>query len=179
MFLIFINLGKITRIMKVQFNVGLCLILMGLANPQILLMGQLATYTHPICEFEFSASPGWEQCLYPDNGQVYRVVNPNRNMQIFLSFIPECDNPVKEMKKLSGRTGLICKQKPYDTIINDRQAFLLKGNCVQGRKPYRRLVLGIPGNNGLYVMEICCPEECYSSHRDEIYSLLGTVHTGA
>jgi hypothetical protein len=28
------------------------------------------------------------------------------------------------------------------------------------------------------VMEICCPEECYSSHRNEIYSLLGTVHAG-
>jgi hypothetical protein len=107
------------------------------------------------------------------------VVNPNKNMQIFLSFIPGCDNPVRQLKRLSGKTGLICKGKPYDTIINNRKVFLLKGNCIQERKPYSRMVLGIPGEHGLYVMEICCPEECYSNHRDAIYSLLGTVHAGA
>lgn len=165
--------------MRRLFIYGLWILLTGLVIPQNSLQGQETTYSHPYHEFGFIASPDWEQRLYEDNGQVFKVVNPNKNMQIFLRFIPDCNNPVKEMRELSGRAGLICREKPYDTIINDRKVFLLKGYCVQKRKPFRRMVVGIPGKRGLYVMEICCPEECYSSHRTEIYTLLGTVYAGA
>jgi hypothetical protein len=153
------------------------LIVAGLLS-QIVLQGQLRTYSHPTVDFGFRASPDWELQFHSENGQVFHAVNPNKNMQVYLSFIPQCKNPVKQLEQISGETGLICSGKPYDTIINNRKAFLLKGTCVQGRKPLKRMVIGIPGMHGLYVMEICCPEECYVNHREDIYSLLGTVHAG-
>jgi len=145
---------------------------------QMTLHGQLTSYAHPSVDFGFRASPDWELHYHSENGQVFHAVNPNKNMQVYLSFIPRCKNPARQLEQISGETGLICKEKPYDTIINNRKAYLIKGTCIQGRKPMRRMVVGIPGINGLYVMEICCPEECYANHRNEIYSLLGTVHAG-
>jgi hypothetical protein len=74
---------------------------------------------------------------------------------------------------------MVCKERPYDTILNHRHAVMIKGICRQGNEPYRRVVVGIPANDGLYVMEICCPEECFASHQAEVSAILGSLRVGA
>ncbi len=79
-------------------------------------------------------------------------------MRFFLSYIPECKSVKKQLKELAGKKGLICTDRPYDTVLNKMKAVMMKGTCLQGKESYRRIVVGIPVDNGLYLMEICCPD---------------------
>jgi len=140
---------------------------------------QTASYTHPVYEMHFTASASWEQKLSRDHPEVLRVTNRNRNMEVFLSFFPGCTQPEEQLRKISGQRGLICQDDPFDTVLNGRHSVLMRGVCLQGRRPFHRMITGIPGKDGLYVMEICCPEECYASHRKEMESILGSLVVGS
>ncbi len=140
---------------------------------------QEASYVHPIYPFGFEAGPHWEEALSGLDGKVLQLTNPNRNVVVVLRFIPGADQPEKAMETLSGLNGLICTGGLCDTLLNGRSALLLRGVCLQGRKPFRRLIAGIPVEHGLYVMEICCPEECYTYHRDQMQALLGSLKVGS
>jgi hypothetical protein len=96
-------------------------------------------------------------------------------MRILMSFVPDCRNVKKHMKSLSGKKGLICKHKPYDTILNQRKAFMMQGTCLQEKEPFQRLVVGIPGKDGLYLMEISCPVDCYVNHKSRVSDILGSL----
>lgn len=141
--------------------------------------GQLANYDHPMFDIGFEASPHWSQTLHDDNGKVFEVINPNNNLRINLSYVPGCRNVQKHMKHLAGLKGMITPEKAHDTVLNDKQALILQGMCIEGKEPYRRMVVGIPGHDGLYIMEICCPEACYAGHRERMQDILGTLHVGA
>lgn len=143
------------------------------------LCGQLVSYTHPRAAIGFMASPDWEEELLDDQGLVYEVTNPNHNMRVSLSFMPECRNPKKQMMQLSGLRGMMADGRPSDTILNGKQAFMLKGSCLNGRLPHFRLILGIPEDGGLYLLEICCPEECLANHQELVRSVLNTLTVGA
>lgn len=137
------------------------------------------SYVHPLADMRFTASPLWEEEMHQNNGQVFQAINPNRNLQVFLSYLPGCDHPKRQLQKLSGKRGLICHDSSYDTVVNGRHAWMLKGICLQGKRPYRRMITGIPGKEGLYIIEICCPEECYASHREEMEAILGSLMVGS
>ena len=143
------------------------------------LCGQKVTYSHPLAEMGFQASPRWDQELIQENGEVYEVTHPNHNIRIRLRFIPDCRNPRKEMRRQSGLKGLVNGKRASDTVLNDKKAFLLRGMCLQDQLPYFRLMVGIPEDGGLYLLEICCPEDCYSSHRELVRDVLGTLTVGA
>jgi len=138
-------------------------------------MAQNVEYSHPLHQFSFEASPYWTQELHNFNGKVYEVINPNHNMRILMSFVPDCRNAKKHMKSLSGKKGLICNQKPFDTILNQRKAVMMQGTCLQEKEPFQRLVIGIPGEDGLYLMEISCPVECYMNHRSRVRNILKSL----
>jgi hypothetical protein len=138
-------------------------------------MAQNVEYSHPLHQFSFEASPSWIQELHNYNGKVFEVTNPNNNMQILMSFVPDCRNVKKHMKSLSGRKGLICSNRPYDTTLNQRKAVILQGTCLQEKEPFNRLVIGIPGKDGLYLMEISCPVECYINHKSRVSSILNSL----
>lgn len=140
-----------------------------------LLYGQGVVYRHPLYEFSFEASPSWNQVLHNYNGKVFEVTNPNHNMRISMSFVPGCKNARKHLRELSGQDGLICLQKPKDTILSRRKVVLMQGACVKEKEAYRRMLIGIPGNEGLYMMEISCPAECYLHHKAELNSILSSL----
>lgn len=140
-----------------------------------LLFAQEVEYSHPLHQISFEASPSWVQVLHNYNGKVFEVTSPNHNMKILLSFVPDCRNVKKHMKHLSGKKGLICQDKPYDTILNKRKAVMMQGTCLQGKEPFKRVVIGIPSDEGLYLMEISCPVECYLTHRSRLNSILGSL----
>lgn len=54
------------------------------------LHGQKVEYKHSLFDIGFMASPSWEQELHDYNGKIFQVTNPNNNMCINLSFIPNC-----------------------------------------------------------------------------------------
>ncbi|MEN8203265.1 MAG: hypothetical protein ABFS28_11765 [Bacteroidota bacterium] len=139
------------------------------------LLAQNVEYSHPHHHFSFEASPHWVQELHDYNGKVFEVTSPNNNMQILMSFVPDCRNAKKHMKLLSGKKGLIYNQKPYDTVLNQRKAVIMQGTCLKEKEPFKRVVIGIPGSDGLYLMEICCPVECYMNHRSRLNSILGSL----
>lgn len=143
------------------------------------LHGQVVEYKHPLFDVGFMASPSWEQELHDNNGKIFQVTNPNNNMRINLSFIPDCRNPQKYMKRISGMKGLICPNRPYDTLLNNKKAVIMSGMCLQAREPFRRLVIGIPDNAGLYLIEFCCPEDCYVNHQSRLHSIMGSIKVGA
>ena len=92
-------------------------ILLCMLFPARLLPGQEVAYVHPLHAISFEATPNWAQELHDYNGKVFEVINPNHNMRIFLSYIPECKSVKKHMKELSGKKGLICSDRPYDTVL--------------------------------------------------------------
>lgn len=138
-------------------------------------MAQNVKYSHPYHQFSFEASPSWVQQLHNYNGKVFEVTNPNNNMQILMSFVPDCRNAKKHMRSLSGRKGLICKNKPHDTLLNQTKAVIMQGTCLQEKEPVNRLFIGIPGKDGLYLMEISCPVECYINHKSRVSSILNSL----
>jgi hypothetical protein len=147
--------------------------------PQGSIYGQIVEYRHPLVEFSFAASPLWDQELHNYNGKVFEVTNPNHNMKISMSFIPGCKNARKHMKQISGKSGLICLQKPYDTILNSKKAVVMHGTCLQGKEPFREMLIGIPGKDGLYFMEISCPSDCYINHKTKLNNILGSLRIDA
>lgn len=165
--------------MKYLKFIAICLLL-GLGFFQTgSLLAQTVEYSHPLHQFSFEASPSWFQELHDYNGKVYEVNNPNHNMQILMSFVPDCRKVKKHMKTLSAKKGLICKDKPYDTILNQKKAIILQGTCLQEKEPFKRLVIGIPGEDGLYLMEISCPVECFKNHKSRVRSILGSLKVEA
>ena len=142
------------------------------------LHGQKVEYKHPLFDIGFMASPSWEQELHDYNGKIFQVTNPNNNMRINLSFIPNCRNPQKHMKRMSGLKGLICQKGPYDTVLNNKKALIMRGMCLQGKEPFRRLVVGIPDHEGLYLIEFCCPEDCYVNHQSQLNTIMGSLKVG-
>ena len=139
------------------------------------LLGQEVSYSHPLHNISFEATPSWDQKLHENNGKVFEVTNPNNNMHIYLSFVPECRNVKKHMKRISGRNGLVCQGRPHDSVLNQMEVVVMQGSCVQGKEPFRKMLIGIPGNNGLYLMEISCPNECYVNHKDQVQSILTSL----
>jgi len=137
--------------------------------------GQIVEYSHPLHAFSFAASPFWDQEFHDYNGKVFEVTNPNHNMKISMSFIPGCKNARKHMKQISGLSGLVCLQKPYDTILNNKKAVMMQGTFMQGKEPFRQLLVGIPCGDGLYLMEISCPAECYKNHKSKVNSILHSL----
>ena len=139
------------------------------------LLAQEVPYSHPLYAISFEATPSWNQELHDYNGKVFELINPNNNMHIYLSFVPECRNAKKHMKRLSGKKGLVCQGRPYDTLLNEMEAVVMQGTCLQGKEPFRKMLIGIPGNNGLYLMEISCPNACFISHKARVQFILNSL----
>jgi hypothetical protein len=144
-------------------------------SPMVSINGQIVEYSHPQHAFSFAASPLWDQEFHNVNGKVFEVTNPNHNMKISMSFIPGCKNARKHMKQLSGLSGLVILQKPYDTILNSNKAVMMHGTSLQGKEPFSQLIIGIPCSDGLYLMEISCPAECYINHKAKVNTILGSL----
>lgn len=142
------------------------------------LQSQGARYEHPVYDFSFEATPNWTEHFKVNHSAVYSVVNPNHNMEISITYVPECKKPRKYMKKLSGLKGLVCKRDGYDTILNDYEALVFYGNCLKYRDSFTTMVLGFPVGEGLYIMEINCPENCHIAHRKKLQSILSTIRIG-
>ena len=83
------------------------------------------------------------------------------------------------MKQISGLSGLVCRQKFYDTILNSKKAVMMQGTCLQGKEPFRQLLIGFPSSDGLYFMEISCPSECYINHKAEVNNILSSLRIEA
>lgn len=177
--LIFIILCDIIGHMFYVIKTGFLLLCMFWTGTGSTVNAQPATYTHPVYQMSFTASAFWNEELSQNNGQVLRVINPNRNMEVSLSYFPGCTHPKRQLQIISGRCGLVCQNADFDTLLNGRKSLLMRGVCLQGRESYRRMITGIPGKDGLYVMQICCPEECYASHRKEMEAILNSLMVGS
>lgn len=142
------------------------------------LYAQGERYQHPDYDISFEASPNWTENCQDTESWDYCVVHPNHNMEISLRYIPDCRRPEKYMKRLSGLKGLVCHRGGYDTILNDQEAVLMTGNCLEGRESYSTMLIGFPKDKGLYFMEISCPDNCTAVHRKRVRTILQTVHIG-
>lgn len=135
-------------------------------------------YQHPLYEISFEATPNWTEQSPAANDERYSVINPNHNMVISLGYVADCKRPLKYMKKLSGFKGLVCFREGYDTILNGQDALIFYGNCLEIRESFSTMVIGFPTKEGLYLMEISCPENCQSHHRQKLQAILNSVRIG-
>ena len=135
-------------------------------------------YEHPVYDISFEASPNWTENFGDSDGLAYSMIHPNHNMEISLAYVADCKRPEKYMRRLSGLNGLVCKRGGYDTLLNDREALVMKGNCLEGRESYSTMVIGFPIDNGLYLMEISCPENCTPFHLERLKPILKSVRVG-
>jgi len=142
------------------------------------LYSQGERYQHPVYDISFEASPNWTEVYMDSNAAEYCVVHPNHNMEISLKYIADCPRPQKYMRRLSGLAGLVSHRGGYDTILNDQEAVVMSGNCLEGRESYSTMVIGFSKDNGLYLMEISCPDNCTAVHRKRVRTILNTVRIG-
>jgi len=142
------------------------------------LLSQGERYQHPVYDISFKASPNWTENCKSTEVAEYCVVHPNNNMEISLKYVPDCRRPEKYMRRISGLKGLVCHRGEYDTILNDQEALVMTGNCLEGRESYSTMVIGFPKENGLYLMEISCPDNCSAVHRKRVKTILNTVRIG-
>lgn len=143
------------------------------------IMSQAERYQHPDYEISFEASPNWSASYLENTGGVYELINPNQNMVVRLDFIPDCKRPRKYLKNLSGLKGLASLRGNYDTVLNDHEALILCGNCLEFRESFSTMVIGFPTSDGLYLMEITCPDKCQAFHREKLQSILKTIEIGS
>lgn len=141
-------------------------------------LGQ-TVYQHPQYNIGFQAGPGWHQEMGQNGGDVFQVTNPNNNMRINLSYIPGCKNPEKYLKRMSGMKGMVDRNGIYDTILDDRKAVIMRGMYLEGKRPFRRMVIGFYALEGVYLFEMCCPEDCYINHREKMHTILESIRIGA
>lgn len=142
------------------------------------LYSQGEKYAHPLYNISFEASPNWTESFREADQMAFSLIHPNHNMEISLAFVADCRRPKKYMRKLSGLNGLVCKRGGYDTILNNQEAVVMKGNCLEGRKSYSTMVIGFPVGHGLYLMQISSPEDCTPVHHDRLKTILETVRVG-
>ena len=140
--------------------------------------GQQVRYNYPGQEFSFMATPNWDEEYGDYNGKEFKVIHPNHGMRISISFVPGCHHPGRYMRKASGLRGLVCPGGNYDTLLHGYHALIMRGHCQQGKRPFTRMMVGFPVEEGLYVMEFCCPDECYAGHRDLVMEILDSVRIG-
>jgi hypothetical protein len=140
---------------------------------------QNTRYRHPQHDFSFVSTPDWDQEFGDFNGKQFRVTHPNKNMIVSLSFVPGCRNPEAYLRRIQGLEGLLCTTRQFDTLLNDYAAVVIKGNCLEGREAFTRMVVGFPSEKGLYLMEISCPEDCHAAHRQNVREILSSVRIGA
>jgi hypothetical protein len=144
----------------------------------VVVYSQEERYFHPVYEISFEATPNWTEYFPDTNDKGYSLVNPNNNMVISLAYVPGVKRPKKYMKSLSGFKGLVSPRGGYDTILNDQEALILCGNCLESRESFSTMVIGFPTQDGLYIMEISCPENCQAVHRQRLQNILNTVRVG-
>jgi hypothetical protein len=142
------------------------------------LQSQGERYHHPDYDISFEATPNWTEQFPDTNSNIYSFINPNHNMVISLAYVPGCKKPMKYMKQLSGLMGLVYKRDGYDTVLNDHEALILCGNLLEYRESFTTMVIGFPMEEGLYLMEISCPDNCQSAHRKQLQSILNTIRIG-
>jgi hypothetical protein len=82
------------------------------------------------------------------------------------------------MRRVSGLKGLICYRGGFDTVLNDQKAIVMQGNCLKGMESFSSMVIGFPKEDGLYLMEITCPDNCTAEHRKQVKAILKTVRVG-
>lgn len=143
------------------------------------IMSQTERYQHPEYEISFEASPNWAVSFSESAGTTYEFINPNNNMVISLDYVPDCKRPRKYLRDLSGLKGLVSMRGRYDTVLNDNEAIILCGNCLEIRESFSAIVIGFPSSEGLFLMEITCPENCQASHQKRLKSILKTVQIGS
>lgn len=156
---------------KVQFWVFFCLFLAVAADSG----AQQVIYSRPDCGVSFIVPPGWEEALAVSQGSGILLVHPNGNMEISIFLIPECKEPAECMGWISGSMGLVCPAGHFDTLLNGRRTLLFRGMFTRNRRPYRCLIAGIPCNNGLCIMRVECPEDCFTGHRSMIGQILASL----
>ncbi len=144
----------------------------------VALHAQEERYHHPVYEISFEATPNWTEHFPDTNDKGYSFVNPNNNMMISLEYVPGVKRPRKYMKNLSGFKGLVSPRGGYDTILNDQEALIFCGNCLESRVSFSTMVIGFPTHDGLYLMEISCPENCQAIHSQKLQNILNTVRVG-
>ncbi len=142
------------------------------------LQSQGERYHHPVYEISFESTPNWTEQFRDTEKGGYSVINPNHNMVISLGYVPGCKRPLKCMRKLSGIKGLVCLRDGYDTILNDQEALIMFGNCLKFRESFSTMLIGFPSNEGLYLMEISCPENCQAVHRQQLQAILKSIRVG-
>lgn len=142
------------------------------------LQSQGERYQHPVYDISFEATPNWTVNYAQEDGSSYALINPNSNMVISMDYVPACKNPMKYLKNLSGIKGLVCLREGFDTVLNDQEALIMYGNCLQARESFSSMVIGFPCNGGLYLMQISCPEECAMHHQQKLQLILKTVRIG-
>lgn len=142
------------------------------------LLSQGERYQHPDYDISFEASPNWTENCQGFEVREYCIVHPNHNMEISLRYIADCRRPQKYMRHLSALAGLVCHRGGFDTILNDQNAVVMSGNCLEGRESYSTMMIGFPKGNGLYLMEISSPDNCTADHRKRLIAILNTVRIG-
>ena len=135
-------------------------------------------YKHPEADMEISASAHWESIYDVDGSGKFRVINRNHNMQISLWYSPTSSAPIEYLMQYADEQGLICTGDPVDTVLNNYNAGCFKAACVSGKVPVRLYLAAIQGDSGLYMIQIKCPEDCFSQHQDQLNQVLSSLRIG-
>jgi len=139
---------------------------------------QKQIYSHPDHMISFTASSGWADQPARHAGEGYTLIHPNRNMEISLHYYPGCPEPAACMDQLAGSMGLSCPSAGSESLLNEKRALVMKGFFARERRPYRCLLAGIPVEEGLCIVRIICPEDCFEAHRGNIGGILSGLKVG-
>jgi len=135
-------------------------------------------YRHPEVDMEITASANWESAYDLSGSGKFRIINRNHNMHITLWYSHTASAPIAFLKQYADEQGFICTGDPTDTVLNNFNAGCFSAACVSGKVPVRLYLAALQGDSGLYMIEVKCPEDCFSQHQEQLKEVLSSLRVG-
>lgn len=146
-------------------------------SPELLGQDEIV-YRHPELGIQFTASPNWTKVSRLDDRTGYEFVNLNNNMNVRMWY-SVTEIPVLEyLRSTICKEGRVSPDGPFSLVIDNREAYGISANCTEMRKPFQVMLIALPTADGMYLLRIKCPEDCYTEHKKQIDELLGSISLG-
>jgi hypothetical protein len=170
---------KTKKIITIILFIGLITSTAGFAQKK-------TTYTHPTKNFHFEAGINWKNVKHIEDDLIYEMHDPENCIHVMLWFTETMSPPKNYLEKMADMKAYSWETGPDETIINDREAWIIDGEGTVYKEQVKVMLASIPvydkshishaNHIAQYIIQVWCPIEKYESKKDEMEDILASVN---
>jgi hypothetical protein len=145
------------------------------------------TYKHPSLNFQYEALEDWINIPHPEDSLIYEMTSPDSGIHVMLWYTETEQSAEKYLLKMVSMKDLdMAGGVANPRSINDLDMWVITLPGYEGKVPVR-LMIGItargkskkhPKENRLFIIQIWCHQDKYSSYETIFEEILKTVKIG-